>query len=102
MIHLKTKLINSIKSKMKPFLNENQIQELNITLKNVLKEFEVIKKDKQLTILQTKENQDLLNSFLSSKQVEGCSQRTINYYKSTINKMLDCVKLKIESITTDA
>ena len=50
MIHLKTKLINSIKSKMKPFLNENQIQELNITLKNVLKEFEVIKKDKQLNI----------------------------------------------------
>ena len=101
MIHLKTKLINLIKTKMKPLLDENQVYELNNTLKSTLKDFEVIKKDETLTINESKENQDLLKNFLSAKQVEGCSERTINYYKSTINKMLDCVKLKIESITTD-
>ena len=86
---------------MKPFLNENQIIELNNTLKSILKDYEVIKIDKNLTISESIENQELLNNFLSSKQVEGCSERTINYYKTTILKMLDCVKLKIEAITTD-
>lgn len=86
---------------MKPFLNESQIEELNNSLKITLKDYIVIKKDKKLTILESKENQELLGNFLSSKQVEGCSDRTIDYYKTTINKMLDCVNLKIESITTD-
>lgn len=100
-IYLKTELINSINSNMKPFLDENQIKELNLTLDNILKDFEIIKKDKILTLDESRENQDLLKNFLSAKQVEGCSERTINYYKSTINKMLDCLKLKIEQITTD-
>ena len=68
-IHLKAKLINSIKIKMKPFLNKNQINELNETLKSTLKEYDVIKKNKKLTISESKGNQELLDNFLSSKQV---------------------------------
>ena len=86
---------------MKPFLDDNQVNELNKILKMVLKDFDVIKKNNSLTVSESKENHDLLVSFLSAKQVEGCSERTINYYKSTITKMLDFVKLKIENITTD-
>ena len=86
---------------MKVSLNEIQINELNTVLNTALKEFEVIKINSKLTTSESKENQDLVNSFLSAKQVEGCSERTINYYKTTITKMLDTVKLKIEDITTD-
>ncbi|MBE6490977.1 MAG: integrase [Methanobrevibacter sp.] len=98
---MKNKLIKLIKTKMKPFLNEIQVIELNNALNIILNDFEIIKKDKILTINESKENQDLLNNFLSAKQVEGCSERTINYYKTTIMKMLDCLNLKIEDITTD-
>ena len=86
---MKNKLINSIKISMKPFLNENQIVKLNNTLINELEEFEVYKKDKNLSISESKENYDLLNSFLSAKKVEGCSIRTIHYYKTTLIKMLE-------------
>ena len=86
---------------MKPFLDENQIVELNNALNMILTDFEVIKKDKLLTVNESKGNHDLLNNFLSAKQVEGCSERTINYYKTTIMKMLECLSLKIEDITTD-
>ncbi|WP_458455930.1 site-specific tyrosine recombinase/integron integrase [Methanobrevibacter sp.] len=98
---MKTKLINLIKTKMKPYLNEIQILELNKTLSNVLTGFEVIKKDKNLTFDESKENHELLMNFLSAKQIEGCSERTINYYKTTIFKMLISINLKIENITTD-
>ena len=86
---------------MKPYLNENQLTKLFETLNLTLNEFDIIKKDKILSIEESKENQDLLRNFLSAKQVEGCSERTIDYYKTTILKMLNTINLKIENITTN-
>ncbi len=50
---------------------------------------------------ESNENQVLLINFLSAKRIEGCSERTIIYYKTTIFKMLDSINLKIENITAD-
>ena len=61
----------------------------------------MFKKDNNLSVDESKENHELLMSFLSAKQIEGCSEKTINYYRNTIFKMLESVNLKIESITTD-
>lgn len=98
---MKAKLINLIKTKMETFLDENQTDELENVLITVFNDFEIIKKDLKLSIFESKENQDLLDAFLSAKRVEGCSNRTIAYYRTTIFKMLDGVGLKIEDITTD-
>ena len=98
---MKNRLINSINISMKPFLNKNQIFELNKCLINILDNFEVYKKDKKLTFNDSVENKSLLKSFLSAKQVEGCSERTIIYYKTTIIKMLKVINLRITDITTD-
>ena len=98
---MKNILINLIKTKMKPYLDEIQIYQLNINLKVILNDFEIFKKDKILPIDESKENQELLITFLSAKQIEGCSERTIAYYNTTIMKMLDSLNLKIENITTD-
>ena len=86
---------------MKPYLNENQIVELNNVLNIILNDFEVIKSEDYLTIAESKKNQDLLDNFLSAKQVEGCSDRTITYYRTTVLKMLDSLNLNVENITTD-
>ena len=86
---------------MKPILNNGQIIELNNVLNDVLSDFEVIKKENNLTITESKQNQELLKIFLSAKEVEGCSQRTIEYYKTTVVKMLKNLNLKIEDISTD-
>ena len=86
---------------MKPFLDKNQIFELDNSLKKILKNFELIKINKNLTINESQENQELLKSFLAAKEIEGCSERTLAYYNSTIIKMLDSLNLRIESITTE-
>ena len=98
---MKNELIRIIESNMKSYLNEIQIAQLNESLKSILNEFEVFKKDNNLSVDASKENQELLASFLSAKQIEGCSEKTIDYYGNTIFKMLESVNLKIESITTD-
>ena len=33
-------------------------------------------------------NQEYLNKFLEAKKIEGCSERTIKYYKVTVEQLL--------------
>lgn len=43
----------------------------------------------------------LISAFLSSKSVEGCSEKTIAYYRSTLNNALLKVGKKISHVTTN-
>ncbi len=46
-------------------------------------------------------NQDYLKMFLDAKTIEGCSKRTIQYYRVTVDKMLQRVSTPIRKITTE-
>ena len=98
---MKYKLLNSIKLAMKPFLDENQMNILDETLVNSFREFDIIKLDSEKLAGKSQENTFLLDNFLAAKQVEGCSDRTINYYRTTLLKMLESVRKKIAYINTD-
>ena len=98
---MKSRIINKIKSKMKLYLDENQLVILDETLRNVLKDFDLVEAKCEFDVNQSQENSILLMNFLASKHVEGCSERTIRYYHSTIDKMLNVVNKKIEFISTD-
>lgn len=83
------------------FLSNNQ----RIKLKEILTEIclnyqiEMIEQTKKQET--QKNNTDILNKFISSKEIEGCSTRTLNYYKDNIIKMLDTINLPIDEITTE-
>lgn len=47
------------------------------------------------------DNTEYLQMFLDAKKIEGCSGRTIDYYRSTIEKFLIKVNAKIRKITTE-
>lgn len=98
---MRSRIINKIKSKMKLYLDENQLVILDETLRNVLKDFDLVEAKCEFDVKQSQENSILLMNFLASKHVEGCSERTIMYYHSTIDKMLNVVNKKIEFISTD-
>ena len=46
-------------------------------------------------------NQEYLRMFLAAKTIEGCSNRTIQYYRVTIEKMLSVMEQPIRKITTE-
>ncbi|MBE6099472.1 MAG: integrase [Anaerovibrio sp.] len=46
-------------------------------------------------------NEDFLKMFLDAKRIEGCSDRTIKFYRMTIDKMLQSVLNPIRKITTE-
>ena len=47
------------------------------------------------------DNNDYLELFVAAKRVEGCTERTIAYYRTTIEAMLKEVGLSVRQITTD-
>jgi integrase/recombinase XerD len=85
--------MESILNDMSAYLNITQMKQLQESLLKRL-EYELPKEDKI-------GNDEYLLMFLSAKQVEGCSQRTLSYYESTIDKMLSIINTPIRKITTE-
>ena len=47
------------------------------------------------------ENKEFLQMFLDAKKIEGCSERTIQYYRVTVEHMLSCIETEVRKITTE-
>ncbi|AMD81067.1 Tyrosine recombinase xerC [Mycoplasmopsis canis PG 14] len=90
----KEKTIKNIIQKMQNILNNKQLKVLGHVLEA---EFHTYFGDNE----ENKTNNELLNMFISSKKLEGCSDNTINYYKSTIEMMLKSVNKEIAEIETN-
>ena len=73
---MKKEIINKIISKMEQDLSPVQLKKLE----NVLSEFQ----DKQYPITHTTKKNNFIKQFISTKQIEGCSKRTKEYYLSTL------------------
>ena len=50
--------------------------------------------------LQT-DNGEFLDMFLTAKHLEGCSDKTIRYYRCNIEKMLETIDIPVVKITTE-
>lgn len=46
-------------------------------------------------------NKDLLGLFISAKQVEGCSQKTLDYYQNTLTMMTEALNRPYTQISSD-
>lgn len=46
-------------------------------------------------------NTDFLKMFLDAKKIEGCSERTIQYYKVTVEHLLSHIETSVRKITTE-
>ena len=48
-----------------------------------------------------RENSQLVGVFLSAKRIEGCSEKTIHYYQTSIEKLLMAIQKQVCEITTN-
>ncbi|UTC75311.1 tyrosine-type recombinase/integrase [Treponema sp. OMZ 792] len=94
---MKQRLINDITQKMLPHLNNAQIEKLQTVIQHVLFSYEVNKKEEN----SEDEKIDFVNLFLSAKRVEGCSEKSLKYYYSTIQSMLNYMKKNVKEIETE-
>jgi site-specific recombinase XerD len=97
---MKEQLIRNILHGMEGIIDSRQAEELKSVL---CREFSKIRVTEQtgLDAQNTEENAHFFTSFISAKQVEGCSEKTLEYYQATIEKMLTALGKWVKDITTD-
>mgnify|MGYP000197657467 FL=1 len=96
---MKEKLVNTILQEMLPFLNNAQINKLQKVLNYEFEKLEI--KIKNSNSLEIQSNSNLINLFISAKRIEGCSEKSLRYYQTTLEKMIDNIKKSIQEITTN-
>ena len=96
---MKENIIQAIVAKMQRDLDCRQMARLKAVLASELHNVEIIEKS-DCAIQQTQENEHLLNSFISAKKIEGCSDKTLAYYRNTIERLLVTLSLAICHIST--
>ena len=89
---MEEKLVN-ILNQMAEYLNISQMKKLQeVLLKNLAQP--------ETTKVETT-NDTYLQMFLDAKKIEGCSERTLQYYRVTVEKMFQMLKTPVRKITTE-
>ena len=87
---MEQELVNIIMFKMSDTLDNLQMMKLKKILEDLSNDEEIEDDSNQLLI-----------RFISTKRLEGRSERTLNYYEKTIMAMIDEVNKNVRAITTD-
>ena len=96
---MKKTLINQIQTEMSGVLNNAQRQKLSEVLEHCFFNVDVVLGNENL--IQSKSNLTLKEEFLSAKQVEGCSERSVNYYSSTLDNLIKSLEKPFNQIETE-
>ena len=82
-------IINSVLAEMQPILKASQLKRLKDAL------------DRAFEPKQNETNEMLLRTFLTAKEVEGCSSKTLQYYDDTLVRALATIGKPIGAIESD-
>lgn len=91
--------ISYIEQSMINILDNIQMEELHKVLIERFKGVSLVYESNEAELSNEKEN--YCDMFISSKRVEGCSEKSLKYYKSTIENMLNVLGKEIKHITTE-
>lgn len=80
-------------------LNNGQMEKLQQVLEHAFYNIEIT--ESQDIEDQAVSNEVMLDSFLSAKRVEGCSEKSLHYYKSTISTALNQMGKGIQHMETE-
>lgn len=74
---MKEHLIQEVQRQMLPYLNNAQLKQLKAVLEKALTGV-TVHRDKAADV---SESVDTVSLFITAKRIEGCSEKTLNYYR---------------------
>ena len=97
---MKEKLMKEIQQAMNGKLSDRQKEQLVTAMRSCLQKYQI--SEPISPVANTQEaNKRLLSMFISAKQIEGCSGKTVIYYQETIDRFFAWIKKEITLIDTD-
>ena len=94
---MKEQLISQVQQQMLPYLNNEQLSKLRAAMEYCLHGLEITAADQP----QEQEQPNAVAAFIAAKRIEGCSEKTLTYYRKTIEAMTEGIGKTPQQITTD-
>lgn len=98
---MKDQLENDLIVALTPYLKDISGQDLKLRVSMVLADYDITKSERALTVYEGDINDQILLRFLSAKIAQGCSKRTIKYYKNSISATLEQIGKPYSDVTAD-
>ena len=98
---MKNEIISEISRKMLPYLDNAQMERLQDVLVHCLWGVQIQATDENIEPQPAETNEDLLNMFISAKRVEGCSNKTLRYYETSLLRLFKEINIHVTHIRTD-
>ena len=97
---MEKELIKTILEVTNGFLDTEQSKQLSTLLLRELEKYHITLKETDDT-KRIRKNNELLQAFISAKKIEGCSDKTLHYYQSSIDHLFTAIQKVINEITTN-
>lgn len=94
---MKQKIMKEIMQQMLPYLDNAQLQKLQEILGHSLYNYEIFGKVAEIE----DDSQKLIDAFVYAKRIEGCSEKTLKYYRTTIEALTEAIDKGVCHMQTD-
>lgn len=95
---MKQKLMMEVMQQMLPCLDNAQLKQLRQVLEQTLYCYEVTGTKVKL---EEDDSNDLIMKFIAAKRIEGCSEKTLKYYQTTIDALVVSLGKNVRHILTE-
>ncbi len=98
---MKEQLTTEITRQMLPYLDNAQMEQLLEVLSHCFWGVQITPDLDAVQLKEKETNAELLEMFISAKRVEGCSEKTLKYYKATLVRLFDVMDMHVTHMKTD-
>ena len=95
---MKEDLITEVMQQMLAYLDNAQMMQLKLVMEQTLFHYDV-SGGKEKT--EEDDSSELVARFIAAKRVEGCSEKTLKYYQTTIDAMISVIDKNVRHIQTE-
>ena len=95
---MKQELITEVMQRMLSYLDNAQLGQLRQVMEQTLSCYEVTEVETERA---EDSNEELVATFIAAKRIEGCSEKTLKYYQTTIDTMISSLDKGVQRITTE-
>lgn len=95
---MKEELMTEVMQQMLPYLDNIQLKQLKLVMEHTLFRYKVISAEVRPD---QDDSNDLIAKFIAAKRIEGCSEKTLKYYHTTIDTMVSSLGKSVRRIITD-
>lgn len=92
------KIMMEVMQQMLPYLDNAQMKKLNQVMEHVLCHYSVTE---SLGKPEQDDSNELIAIFIAAKRIEGCSEKTLKYYQSTIDTLVSSLGKNVRHILTE-